>query len=123
MDYKFKYLIFVAVLSVPCIMNKCNALAFGNGVLAYIMRCYFDDIVGSIIMLMMITMLFPLISNNMRKLYQIELFMFVCGLFWEFVTPLYRRDVTADLLDIIAYMFGGMCFWMIDKKLRRQDKI
>jgi hypothetical protein len=36
-----------------------------------------------------------------------------CGLLWEYVTPFYRKDTTSDLLDIIAYMLGGLLFWFV----------
>jgi hypothetical protein len=45
----------------------------------------------------------------------ITAFMLCVGLFWEFVTPLYRTDSIRDPLDLLAYVAGGMTYWAIAK--------
>lgn len=38
---------------------------------------------------------------------------YFCGISWEYVTPLYRKDTTTDVWDIFAYMIGDLIFWFI----------
>lgn len=38
----------------------------------------------------------------------VSLFLLACGLFWEYVTPLYRPDAVSDPFDLLAYWLGGM---------------
>ena len=34
------------------------------------------------------------------------------GLFWEFITPLYRAS-TSDILDLLAYSVGGLIYFFV----------
>ena len=38
-----------------------------------------------------------------------------CGLFWEYVAPLIRSGSTSDYMDLIAYLFGGIVYWVCEK--------
>ncbi len=44
---------------------------------------------------------------------RIAILMLCVGLFWEFVTPLYRTDSIRDPLDLLAYVAGGIIYWAI----------
>lgn len=78
------------------------------------MRCYFNDVVGSIIFLWYLGVAWSIVNVRYAlKLWHIELTMFVTGLAWEYITPLYRSDTTSDIYDIVAYLFGGILFWYV----------
>ena len=34
-------------------------------------------------------------------------------MFWEYVTPLYRKKSVSDWLDVFAYVLGGITYWFI----------
>ncbi len=116
-----KNIVYITIFLALYITNKYHIIVFDNLYVAYFMRCYFNDIVGSVAMLfVMRVLLLPFNKPAPLKLYHIEVFMFLCGIFWEFVTPLYRKDTTTDILDIIAYMVGGAIYWimtLIERKM------
>ncbi|MBP3330820.1 MAG: hypothetical protein J6L89_08315 [Clostridia bacterium] len=49
------------------------------------------------------------------KLWQIELLLLGCGFFWEYITPLFRKETVSDMWDIAAYMLGGVIYWAVNK--------
>ena len=59
--------------------------------------------------------------RKMIKLWQIELLLFPCGIFWEYITPLFRHNTTTDPCDILAYMIGGFLYWIIARKERNES--
>ena len=40
------------------------------------------------------------------------------GLFWEYVTPLYRLSSVSDPYDLLAYLIGGLVFWSLIRIMR-----
>lgn len=57
----------------------------------------------------------------MIKMCQITLMMFSCGIFWEYITPVFRSDTISDPLDIFAYILGGIFYWIIIKIQRNKE--
>lgn len=113
MNYKLKFIGYVIILSSICLSNKYHILSFCNMYVAYFMSCYFNDIFGSTILLLLIGIVLSFHKKIKLKLYHVELFMLFCGIIWEFVTPLYRPDATTDIIDIFAYLLGGILFWYV----------
>lgn len=40
-------------------------------------------------------------------------FTILVGLFWEYITPLYRTSKCCDPYDLIAYTLGSLLYWTI----------
>lgn len=55
---------------------------------------------------------------KIEKLMGILLFDFACGLFWEFIIPIIREDSSSDSVDILAYLLGGIVYWLCVKNER-----
>lgn len=110
-NYRLKFIGYVIILSSICLLNKYHILSFCNKYVAYFMSCYFNDIFGSTILLLLIGIVLSFYKKIKLKLYQVELFMLFCGIVWEFITPLYRSDTTTDIIDLLAYLLGGILFW------------
>lgn len=105
-------------------MNQFHILNDQNDSVAYFMRCYFNDIFGSTIFLLFLNLVHSfLIKKNVVSFYHVELLMLICGVLWEFLTPLYRSDTTTDIIDIFAYLLGGVIYWYIlgRKYFKKQD--
>ena len=84
---------------------------------------YFKDIVGASAFIGCCNIILYNFKMGFYKILYIEIFLFFCGLFWEYVTPLYRQT-TSDVNDIFAYMLGGFIYWVIMKiiiKLNRKE--
>lgn len=89
--------------------------SFGNN--------YLNDVLAGILIVGVVNVL-SIIGNQKRLLLinlpRILIFTFLCGVFWEYVTPLYLRYSISDPYDIVAYMFGGVSYWIVIRlRLRR----
>ena len=77
---------------------------------------YFNDILAGMLIVAIVNAM-AILGNQRRllliNLVRILLFTFMCGVFWEYVTPLYLTYSVSDPFDIAAYMFGGILYWSI----------
>ncbi|MBU9720884.1 MULTISPECIES: hypothetical protein [Bacillaceae] len=58
-----------------------------------------------------------ILMGKQYKLYlynlkRILLFTLIVGVFWEYITPLYYSSSVSDPWDVVAYMFGGVLYWI-----------
>ena len=79
-------------------------------------KYYLNDVLAGILIVGIVNILS--IYGNQRRLLLIKLpriliFTFLCGMFWEYVTPLYIHYSVSDPIDVVAYMFGGFCYWIM----------
>lgn len=77
------------------------------------MAGYFNDIIGSITFPAYVNVVMSFRGISVEKLWQIELMMLGCGIFWEVITPLFRKSTVADIWDMAAYLAGGFLYWGI----------
>ena len=54
--------------------------------------------------------------GTIRRMMPAFLFVFGCGIFWEYITPLYLSRAVSDPLDIAAYLLGGCIYMVIEKQ-------
>ena len=88
-----------------------------KGVLNWVfVQHYFNDVLAGMVIVAFVNIL-AVLGNQRRLLlirfFRILLFTSVCGLFWEYITPLYLSYSVADPLDVLAYMSGGVLYWGI----------
>lgn len=117
-----KYNIILIVLSLLFyLINKLNRL-FGFVIFdnAYINN-HLNDILASSVILGFSNILLENKYHMIENLLSIEIFVLVCGLFWEFITPLYKADSVSDFLDLIAYCFGGLVYWIVMKLIKKKE--
>jgi hypothetical protein len=50
-----------------------------------------------------------LVLVRLRSIFALSI---IAGVFWEFVTPLYRTSTT-DILDLLAYTIGGLLYFVV----------
>lgn len=85
-----------------------------NAMVAYISQCHLNDFIGGCAFVCYTNILIGLVRPSVRfkRLRAIVLFIAFCGVFWEFVAPAVFVESTSDALDIIAYVFGAMTYWV-----------
>lgn len=75
---------------------------------------YFNDILGGCLILAVANIL--LAAGGLRPLQALLPCLglsLLCGLFWEFLTPLYLPRSVADPWDLAAYMTGAAVWWAV----------
>ena len=115
MNTRIKCISFFALLAPICLANKAKLLFTGNKHIDYFLHWYFNDVVGTVCFFLILSLLLSFKEGKrvVFKLYHIEIIIIASGLFWEFITPLYRKDCTTDPFDIGAYVAGSLIFWYI----------
>lgn len=96
-------------------VNQLIKTEISNEVIRYFCICYYNDTIGSITFIAYCNLVLKNCGKSLDKLYKIELTLFLAGIFWEYITPIFRSNTTTDILDIIAYMIGGYIYWIIYK--------
>ena len=91
------------------------------------MNCWFNDIVGGCTFIALVNLLLSWYGyRTFSNIIYISAILLLCGIFWEYVTPLFRHSTTSDPYDILAYISGGIIYTIILKinayvKIRRQN--
>ena len=75
---------------------------------------YFNDILAGMIILSYSNLLLDCIERRINKIYFMFIFMVFCGVFWEFVFPMFHSSSTSDVVDILAYLVGGLFYYFIN---------
>jgi hypothetical protein len=70
---------------------------------------YLNDMLAPILFLAYIN-----IALYIRSFKDIMTVTLLAGLFWEYVSPLFKANSVSDPLDICAYMMGGIIFYIIE---------
>ena len=115
---KKKNLFFIGITIGLYCVNQVIKLHINVGWLKWFMCCYFNDMIGGITFVAYCNIVFDFYKKKMIRLWQIELLMFFSGIFWEYITPLFRKDTVSDIFDICAYMVGGFIYWILIWKER-----
>ena len=110
---KKKNLVIILSTVLLYLLNQQFKGQISNESIKWFISSYFNDIIGGITFMAYTNLVLSFRNIIISKLWQIELLMFSCGLFWEFITPLYRVDTVSDIWDIFAYMLGGILYWVI----------
>ena len=102
-----KYTLTAAGLMSLYLLNRFWWIPCSGGALHTVLSCWFADLLAGG---MMIVLLFAAcrLANKPRPtpLLCLGLALF-CGLFWEYVTPLYLPRSVSDPRDILAVLLGG----------------
>ncbi len=108
-----KNIILISVTVLLYIINQFTKNNIQIDEIRWFMTCYFNDTIGGITFMAYCGIVFENYHIRLIKLWQIILLMTWCGIFWEYITPIFRSDTTSDPLDILAYVCGGIIYWLI----------
>lgn len=118
---KKKNLIIVGITVGLYVLNQIIKTKIPIEAIKWFMSCYFNDTIGGITFVAYCNLIFGFYNKKLIKLWEIELLMLFCGLFWEYLTPLFRKNTVSDIFDVLAYMVGGLIYWMFARKERNEN--
>ncbi|MEC4183914.1 hypothetical protein VJ918_03740 [Adlercreutzia sp. R21] len=99
------------------------AAVFPDSPVAYLVQCHLNDFLGGAAFLAYTNMLLDLVRPDMRirRLTTSVVYLFLCGIFWEYAAPLFVKASTADPLDLLAYMTGAAAYWLAGSPWTRRS--
>lgn len=85
----------------------------GETIWHYLITSHANDLLGGIAFMAYTNLLISLVRPEVRfkKLAVIAVYIFLCGLFWEGVAPLFIANSVGDPLDILSYLIGAVLYW------------
>ena len=84
---------------------------------------YLNDFVGGVFYIAILNTIFYYFmnKNSITSLIYIEIVLLICGIVWEYITPLFRKNTVSDIVDIFVYMFSGVTYWLcISKSIKKK---
>lgn len=75
-------------------------------------KCYFNDLLAPIILLSFSNFLLNLYNRTIRGK-NIYIFISICGIFWEVITPLFKKNSVSDILDFVMYILGASIYMIL----------
>ena len=77
--------------------------------LGYLLRNHFNDFLAGIAILAYINLVLSFSKWNARIENPLIILAigFLCGMFWEFVVPIFKKDSVSDWWDVLSYMVGA----------------
>ena len=115
-------LIIIGITVVMYVANQVIKTKIPVEAIRWFMSCYFNDTIGGMTFMAYCNIVFGFYNRKMIKLWQILTLMFCAGLFWEYVTPIFRKNTVSDIWDVVAYMIGGFIYWLITRKEQYGNK-
>lgn len=85
----------------------------GDGVVYLFFANYANDVLGGLAFLAYTNLLFDLVKKKYR-IVRVKVglgYIFLCGLVWECVTPLFVGRSVSDWIDILAYLAGASLYY------------
>lgn len=118
---KFYALMDAVILLVAAVLFYTNeflitpAISYSAGetILHYLITSHANDLLGGIAFMAYTNLLLSLVRPELRfkKFTSIAIYIFLCGLFWEGVAPLFIANSVGDPLDILSYLIGAVLYW------------
>ena len=106
------------ILGVVVIVYLINRLVFRDnstqGFPLSIVACDLPDLMAPIALFSASNIVFAIAGFQLRKLLPILLFCIIAAFVWEFIAPVVVPWSVTDPYDIIAYLAGGIIYWLLN---------
>lgn len=112
----------IFIISVSVILYLLNRLLLKDiteGLIHWFLVCYWNDITGAIAVSAYVDSIIFHYSKKEIHIWGLIGILLACGIFWEFITPLFRQTSVCDFWDIVAYMTGGVIYYLSIKLWER----
>lgn len=90
-------------------LNRFFLVPNTHGLLHRLLSGHFADFLAGGMMLIILCTALRLSGHKLPKALPALAFLLACGLFWEYITPLYLPRSVSDPWDIVAVLLGGGC--------------
>ena len=90
--------------------NRFFCIPHASGLLRRLLAGYAADFLAGGMMLLLLMTVLRLAGRRLPGPVLSLLFCLCCGLFWEYVTPLYLYRSVSDPWDVAAVVLGGACW-------------
>ncbi len=91
------------------LLNRLVLIPCTAGALHRLLAWHFADFLAGGLMLCVLGALLAAAGRPLRlRFLPVSAFLLGCGLFWEYVTPLYLPRSVSDPRDVLAVWLGGM---------------
>ena len=104
-----KYGFAAGVLMSLYALNRFALLPRADGLLHRLLSGYFADFLAGGMMIVLLFAALHLAHRKPPRPWHCLALALVCGLFWEYITPLYLPRSVSDPWDILAVLLGGGC--------------
>lgn len=104
-----KYLLTAAGLMGLYTLNRFFLIPHTGGLLHRLLSGHFADFLAGGMMVVILLAALRLSGRKPPKPLCALAFLLACGLFWEYITPLYLPRSVGDPWDILAAVLGGGC--------------
>lgn len=84
-------------------------------------KYYFNDLLAPILLLSFSNFLLQFYNKELKGK-NIYIFIGFCSIFWEFITPLYKKSSVCDILDIVMYLIGASLYIILKFIIIRREK-
>jgi len=108
-----------------CFLSAALALGAFNRQCAGICRTeffrgHFNDLMAGVLFPAYVNLMLAVMGLRMHGWIMPLLFTLAAGIFWEYVTPLYRPQSVSDPWDVAAYLLGALNYCAATALIRRR---
>lgn len=95
--------------------------AMTEGRIHYLLVCYYSDVLAGICFLAWTNLLLQISGRKpLHSFWKTAALLWLCGLVWECLAPVWKEGAVFDPWDFAAYQLGGLLYlfitWFRDKK-------
>jgi len=90
------------------------------GILTIIFNNHFNDFLGGILILAYINICLSFINKEIKSLIYLIATILLISFVWEYLAIFIKPHSVFDYLDIFAYIFGSIVYWLIINRFFKQ---
>lgn len=104
----------IAAIAALYLLNRFWLVSLTAGLLYRLLAWHFADFLAGGLMLCVLDCALELSGRQpIRRMLPALGFSFLCGAFWELVTPLYLPRSVGDWRDVLAVCLGGLTMFLL----------
>ena len=109
-----KHILVLIVAMTIYILNRFVLKGLEIQYLDYILKNHFGDYIGGLVFCIYLNMILVIGKRKpINKFWIIFTIMFLISVLWEYFFPMFLEYSTSDPLDIVAYMFGTITYFLL----------